>query len=142
MSIIINKEVIKLLNPCAHRYENYLENYSEFNGNQDDFFELTEISHNDKLWVILRLMPRELVEVFAIDCAVSAYADAYADADADAAAYVVAAAAADAAAYVVAAAAYVVAAAAADAAAAYADAERTRQLDALSYLISMSSCTA
>ena len=128
MSIIINKEVIKLLNPCANRYENYLENYSEFNGNQDDFFELTEISHNDKLWVILRLMPRELVEVFAIDCAVSAYnvadaAAAYAYAAAD---VVVAAAAAAAYAY-----AYT-----------YADAERTRQLDALSYLISMSSCTA
>ena len=138
--MIINKDVINSLKPCADRYENYLEHYANFSGNQDDFFELPEISHNDKLWVILRLMPRELVEVFAIDCAVSAYAHADAYVYADAYAH---AAAADAAYAHAAAADAAAAAAAAYANAAYDDAayanavERTRQLDAISYLISI-----
>jgi hypothetical protein len=68
----INKKLIKALNPCADRYENYLRRYSDFNGAIEEFLFLPEISHADKLWVSLRLLPRGLVEVFAIDCAVSA----------------------------------------------------------------------
>ena len=137
----------------------------EFNGTIDEFVSLTGISHKDKLWVILSLLTRENIEVFAIDCSVAAasyaaaaaadaaaaaYAAAIA-ADADiaadyaAAAYAAAIAAADAAtayaAYVAAdAAAYAAAAAAYAAAAAadtadYAAAENERQLEALIYLL-------
>lgn len=77
MKITINKELIKSLKPCADRYENYLRFYSDFSGTLEEFLFLPEISHQDKLWVSLRLLPRELVEVFAIDCAVSAANKAY-----------------------------------------------------------------
>jgi len=156
MSSIINKEVIKSLNPCADRYENYIRYYSDFNGALENFLFLPEISHHDKLWVSLRLLPMELVEVFALDCAVAsqeyaaaaaayaAYAAAYAAATAayaaatdaadatDAAADAAYAAAADAAAY----AAY---AAAADAAA-YAG-EREFQLESIIYLSNIKELT-
>ena len=89
MSITINKEIIKALKPCGYRYENYITHYAEFNGTLEEFLFLPLISHNDKLWVGLRLLPRNLVEVFAIDCAVSAqnYADDADDAAAGYAAY-------------------------------------------------------
>jgi len=45
----INKEIIENLNPCSDRYENYLEHYSDFDGNLEEFFGLVEISHQDKL---------------------------------------------------------------------------------------------
>jgi hypothetical protein len=69
----INKAVIKKLKPCADRFENLLKHCSEFNGTHEDFLELEEISHQDKLWVLLRLIPRFDGEVFAIDCAFNAY---------------------------------------------------------------------
>ena len=73
----INKKIIKSLKPCADRYENYLVHYADFNGTIEEFLFLPEISPTDKLWVSLRLLPRNIVEVFALDCAVSAqsYAD-------------------------------------------------------------------
>ena len=148
----INTAMILELRPCQSRLDNYLQYYAQFDGTIEDFIKLPDITHQDKLWVILRLIPRFELEVFAIDCAVSvifhsayaAYADAAAYAAAayaDAAAYA-AAAYADAAAY--AAAAYADAAyadAAAYAAAAYAaaaydvDIERKRQLNVLVYLV-------
>jgi hypothetical protein len=126
---VINKETIKALNPCKDRYENYLVHYSEFIGTIEDFLLLPKISHDDKLWVSLRLLSRKNVEAFALDCAVSAqkyaanaayaadaaYYAAYAADAADAAAADAAYYAADAA-YYAAYAAYAADAAAADAA--------------------------
>ena len=152
MKIKIDNEIIKSLQPCTDRYQNYLDHYSDFEGHIEDFLDLDHISHADKIWVSVRVMPRFLVECFAIDCAVAA-ADAAAAAAANAdvaaavAAYVAAANAAYVAAYVAAAnAAYVAAANAAnaDVAAAYADvayvganayAEKQRQIESIIYLI-------
>ena len=123
MKILINLEVIKSLKPCLNRYENYLKHYTDFEGSLEDFLDLPEVTHNDKLWVSLRLMPRFLAEVFAIDCAAaSASASAYAAASASA----------------YAASAYAAYAAAVAASAAYAAAgasEKQRQIEALIYLI-------
>ncbi len=143
MKIIINKEIIKSLKPCANRYENYLKHYSDFEGYLEEFLDLEHISHTDKIWLSVRVMPMFLAEVFAIDCAVNAIANTNSVADA-AAAYAATAYAATAAAYAAyaatdvaaayAAAAYAAyAAAAADAAAAYA--ERQRQIESIIYLV-------
>ncbi len=109
----INKQVIEDLKPCVERYENYLKHYPDFDGELWEFFELTGISHVDKLWMSLRLLNRDILECFALDCAVSAKKHAAAAADADAAD-----AAADAAAY-----------------AAAAAAERANQLEAILWLV-------
>ncbi len=94
-NIQINTTILEGLNPCQSRLENWKQHNATFNGSFVDFLELTnEITHRDKIWVAVRLLPRFLMEVFAIDCAfrangyAAAYAaDADADADADAAAY-------------------------------------------------------
>jgi len=74
MIIIVNKEIIKSLKPCADRYENYLKYYSDFDGQLEEFLDLENITYQDKIWLAVRLMPIFLVEVFAIDCAVRAAA--------------------------------------------------------------------
>jgi hypothetical protein len=115
----INTKKIQELKPCQDRLDNWLTHYKDFSEDIVDFLSLDKITPQDKIWVAANLLPRELLEVFAIDCA---FAGAYAAADATAAAYAAdaaayAAAAADAAAYAADAAAY-----AADAAATAAEA--------------------
>ena len=152
MKTIIDNDVINSLKPCADRYENYLKFYAEFSGTIEEFLFLPKITHQDKLWVSLRLLPRNLVEVFAIDCAVSAQdyvAAAYVTAayvadDVADYAYAYAYAAAADAAYVAGAYDYAYAAGAYDYAyaadaydyayAAYAAAEKERQIEALIWL--------
>jgi len=140
--LIVNTLIIRQLGPCSDRWANWLHNYEHFEGDILKFLQLEEITDKDKIWVALRILPREIVEVFAIDCAFAASSYAAANAvyaaaadaaaadaaDADAAAY---AADADAAA-AYAAAAYA-AAYAADAAAA--DAARKEQVEVLKWLI-------
>ena len=140
MKLKINTDKIKALNPCQARYDNWLKHYDNFNGNILKFLELEKITPRDKIWVSVRVLPKELVEIFAIDCAFSAsytdaaYAAVYAAAAYAADAYAAAAYAADAAVYaaVYAADAAAYAAAAADFAAV---AERENQVDALIMLI-------
>ena len=147
MKIRINKYVISKLNPCNDRHENYIKYYNDFDGDILKFLELEKITAQDKIWVAVRVLPRDILEVFAIDCA---FAAAYA---ADAAAYAADAYAAYAAAYSAAYAADAAAYAAADDAyaaaaayAAYADvaayaadaayaAARNEQVEVLKYLI-------
>ena len=76
----INTELIASLKPCSHRFDNWRIHYDNFNGTIIDFLELENITAEDKIWVSVRVLPRELVEVFAIDCAFSASASATASA--------------------------------------------------------------
>lgn len=79
MKIKINKEVIAAYKPCKDRFDKYLESYSNFNGDIQGFLDLSNISYKDKLWVACHIIPRSVLEVFALDCAFSTYA-VYADA--------------------------------------------------------------
>jgi hypothetical protein len=128
----INTAKIQKLRPCRDRFENWLLYYKNFNGSVKQFLELDKITAQDKIWVAVRVLPRFLVEVFTIDCALSAYA-ADAAYDAYAAAYTAAADAADYASY---AASYTASYAASYTAydAAYA-VERENQVDALLMII-------
>jgi len=148
----ITTQIIKDLNPCEDRRDNFLGYYPLFSGDHEDFLLLDKITHKDKLWVILRLMDRIDVEVFAIDCAVyantayAAYASYAAYTVADAAANAADAAYAAAAAYYAADAADYAAASAAASAAAFvnyeasggAACERERQVEVIIYLINRS----
>jgi hypothetical protein len=100
--IKVNSKVIKKLKPCEDRFDNWLHHYGTFDGSIIEFLSLDKISAMDKMWVASRLLPRDLMVTFAIDCAFSAYAAAdAANADAadaaNAATYVTAYVAADAA---------------------------------------------
>ena len=74
MKIKINTDIISKYNPCINRFNNWKTYYEEFDGDLQHFLALDNISVSDKIWVAVRVMPRFLVEVFAIDCAVSAAA--------------------------------------------------------------------
>jgi uncharacterized membrane protein YbaN (DUF454 family) len=74
--IKITRQVLKSLNPCNDRWENYLNHHSEFEGTLTEFLKLENITPQDKIWVFVRLAPRFLVECFAIDCAFAASAEA------------------------------------------------------------------
>lgn len=50
--IVINKEFLNELKPCADRFENYIEHYEDFNGSVKEFLLLDKLSIHDKLWVI------------------------------------------------------------------------------------------
>ena len=136
----VNTKIIKAMNPCSDRLDNWLIHYKSFDGDVLEFLNLEKITSRDKIWVTLRLLRDDndlfTIQVFSIDCsfAACAYANS-AYAYVAAAAADVAAADADAAA-AAAAAAYAAAYVAAAAADAYAyAAERERQVEVLIYLI-------
>ena len=64
--VLINKEVIHEFKPCADRYKNFLEHYSDFSGGLKDLFALDKITHQDKLWVAFRVISKKKV----VECAV------------------------------------------------------------------------
>ncbi len=67
--MIVNHEIVKGLNPCSDRYENFVKNYPEFDDSVSAFLNLTEISYSDKVWVVTRLIPREFLIKWSIICA-------------------------------------------------------------------------
>lgn len=67
----INTQIIKNLNPCDSRFNNYLQHHSDFDGNLKDFLSLDNITYEDKLWVITRLFTKGQNLKFAIMCASS-----------------------------------------------------------------------
>lgn len=70
----ITSELIAKFNPCVERFNNWNEQYPGFNGDTLEFLSLKNITAKDKIWVCVRVLPRILVETFAVDCAFSAYA--------------------------------------------------------------------
>lgn len=72
MKLTITIKKVATLNPCESRFNNFKQYYPNFSGDFTEFLDLTKINYSDKLWVILRLIPREVVEIFAVDCAVNA----------------------------------------------------------------------
>ncbi len=65
----ITNELIKSFNPCTDRYDNYLKFYANKTHSLDQFMDLEDISHDDKLWVCFRLMPRQNRKFCAADIA-------------------------------------------------------------------------
>lgn len=63
---------IKNLNPC-YCPSKYLSR--GWKGTLIDILELDYCSAGDRIWVVTRLMSRNLVEIFAIDCALSVAAN-------------------------------------------------------------------
>jgi hypothetical protein len=70
MNIKVNREVIEQLNPCKESFDHYLKYYSNFNGDIQDFLDLTEINHYDKLWVAFKIVPEPILKNFVIDCTI------------------------------------------------------------------------
>jgi len=84
---MITTEKIKNLKPCANRLKNYLNYYENKTFTYQEFISLDEISFEDKVWVLLRLMNlKDLVSLSqdttqnAVQCVQNADQDAYQDA--------------------------------------------------------------
>jgi len=87
VKISVNSKIIKSLLPCEDRLVNYLKHYNEFNFDILEFLALDKITTEDKIWVSVRLMPKELVAAFAVDCASRASTYAAKSSNYDAASY-------------------------------------------------------
>ena len=68
---LINKDIIKALNPCNDRFNNYLKHYSDFSNTLQDFLSLDNITYSDKVWVITKLFTKEQNVAWSIKCAES-----------------------------------------------------------------------
>lgn len=55
-------DLIKSLDPCFLRFDNYLRYYEKFNGSYVEFIKLKRITFADKFWVLVRILnKKELV---------------------------------------------------------------------------------
>lgn len=68
---LTTKEIIKL-NPFILHYNNSIRYSANKTYTVEQFLDLSDISHEDKLSVVLRLVSRDIREVFGLDCAMSA----------------------------------------------------------------------
>jgi hypothetical protein len=68
---MINLEVIKKFNPCEDRLDNYVSFYGDKSFTPRQFMGLKNITHADKLWAALRLLPKDKVRAIAADIAES-----------------------------------------------------------------------
>jgi len=66
----ITLKEIRALKPC---YDPSLHMKEDWEGTLVDFLHIEVIPNYDRIWVAVRLAPRTLVEIFAIDCAFAAY---------------------------------------------------------------------
>jgi hypothetical protein len=67
----VTNELIKSLNPCKARHDNYLKFYTNKEYSKAQFLGLKNISHSDKLWVAFRLMPKDNIRLACADIAES-----------------------------------------------------------------------
>jgi hypothetical protein len=65
----VTNKLIKDLNPCEDRFNNYLKFYSNRNPSKAQFLGLKNITHEDKLWVAFRSMPEQNISLAAADIA-------------------------------------------------------------------------
>ena len=77
---MITTGIIKNLKPCASRFENYLNYYENRVFTYVQFISLDEISFEDKVWILTRLMTLENMILFSQDAARYAVQDADQDA--------------------------------------------------------------
>jgi hypothetical protein len=66
---MITTKLIESFKPCQDRLDNWLSHYKSFSGDVLQFLDLKNITHNDKLWIFLRLLPKEYLGSIAADFA-------------------------------------------------------------------------
>lgn len=69
--MIFSKTSIAKLNPCKYRFYNFIAKYKNKKFTSHQFMGLKHITHQDKLWVAFRMMPKESVPKAAADIAES-----------------------------------------------------------------------
>ena len=67
----INTSYLESLRPCQDRLNNWREHYLNFEGTLEEFLNLENISHKDKVWVFFRSIPKPIISKVAADMAES-----------------------------------------------------------------------
>ena len=67
----ITHDIIKALNPCSNRFENFTLNYPNFIGDAANFLGLENITYEDKIWVMTRLLTKKENAKWGVKCAYS-----------------------------------------------------------------------
>ena len=67
----ISTEIIKKLNPCTERFNNYLKHYEDFSGTLQEFLNLDKITYDDKVWVFTKITTKKQIIKWGILCAES-----------------------------------------------------------------------
>ena len=67
----ITLEDIKKLDPCRSGYENLVKYYPDFDMTMVEFLELEHIPHNDKAWLIRRMVDVNILKWWSLECAKS-----------------------------------------------------------------------
>jgi hypothetical protein len=67
----ITNDLIKSLNPCQDRLDNYIKFYSKKSHTKAEFLRLKNITSMDKIWVVVRLMSKDNLRLAAADIAES-----------------------------------------------------------------------
>ncbi|MBA3755040.1 MAG: hypothetical protein H0X02_01895 [Nitrosomonas sp.] len=71
IEMIINKEIIEKLEPCKDRFDNFVNNNPDFDGDLQAFISLDNITYDDKVWVVTRLFTKEQNVKWSLLCASS-----------------------------------------------------------------------
>ncbi len=69
LNITVDK--IAAFNPCENRFSNFKKHYPFFSGSVENFLSLDNITHQDKVWVCVRMMSRNQRFYWARACALS-----------------------------------------------------------------------
>ena len=67
----INVEIISKLNPCESRFTNFKKQYPNFDDSFTEFLKLENITYDDKVWVMVRLLSKNQLVHWSILCAES-----------------------------------------------------------------------
>jgi hypothetical protein len=67
--IKIDTKTLEDLKPCQNRLDNWFEHYKGFDGTCSEFLDLDKIS--DKIWVVRKTLPREVLQEWSVLCAES-----------------------------------------------------------------------
>ena len=80
MKKTITLRYIKTFNPCASGWKNLLKHYPDFSDTVGNFLRLEHVSYNDKIWLVRRVVKKEILRQWAVECAenvLSIYEDRY-----------------------------------------------------------------
>jgi hypothetical protein len=67
--MLITKDYLKFLDPCKDRFKHYLKTHSDWEGTLEEFLDLKELDHDDKMWVFVRSIDKNKLRLVAADFA-------------------------------------------------------------------------
>ena len=69
--MIITVDKIAEHKPCKDRFDNFKKEYPNYSGTLEDFLNLDRITYDDKVWVCVRLLRKNVLVHWSIKCAES-----------------------------------------------------------------------